>query len=254
MSRLKPFCFSDDSVDLDLPGFLTSHDIRVGQILNTDGPEDFAKDFALLSQCQSTWYYNLYFKDTSATFKHWTERLQTHHDNLAWCQRLSPSMPEPLQSRFLLQIYYMATLLVLPSIITIESSSPYAQAFALECIANYVDALSSTAGEREPLGYSRVDDFLRSLHVGERLLDILRDVKSATFSAPLTNKDELNYLAALPGLTWTREPSFMLRCIDVVVKLDSCLACLNARFDQRVSYRTWKLDAEGVLQSLYRIC
>lgn len=254
MSRLKPFCFSDDSVDLDLPSFLTPNDIRVGQILNTDGPEDFAKDFSLLSQSQSIWYYDLYFKDTSATCENWTKRLQFHHDNLAWSQRLSPSMPEPLRSRFLLQIYYMAILLVLPSAITIESASPYAKAFALECIASYVDALTSTSGKREPLGYSRVDDFLRSLHVGERLLGICRDASGVLFATPLANEEELSHLTALPSLTWTCGGSSTLKCIDIISKLDSCLACLNTRFDQRIVYRTWKLDAEGVLQSLYRVC
>lgn len=256
MSRLKPFSFSDDSADLTLPITLTPPDVLSNKQLTRSVAvfgtgDDYAKVFVQIHQDQSLWYQAMYFTDQGALQQPYTMRLDSINKNAAWLSRIPQSAKGPLRSRFLVQIFYGSLLLMLPSPSSLENISTYGQALALENICSYADAVEGIAGKSEPLGTTKNDDFLRTMIISRRLLQLVREDTSPVYVVPCASSEELMISARLPGLTWTLQGQAIPLVIEALRKLGSALAWLTAKYDHTEDYRSWKADSEHALQLLY---
>jgi len=262
MSRLRPFNFSDDSVDLSLPNSFEPPSIESSATgpgpshtlgdLGTQSPVDYALLLLQITQRLSSSYQELFFSGREVATQAWTTRIDSIRNIQASLQKIPPSTSPPIKSFIIARILYNSILLVLPQADSIQITSSYGQALVFEYMCDYAANFSLMPLTGQGLAYTQYDDFLRTLLVARRLLRLCCDSQSPLHMPVEPYPTGLISDAAVPRLQWLSFRTDALgKAIDAALLLDQVLDRMSFKYGQRPTYDTWKTELTPALNSLY---
>ena len=234
ISCFRSFSFSDNSANVAPLSSLTDYapgyqeNLTFGKVW--DNAIDPQRELLGLRQIESSWYQALFQSNRNALMQPWKTRTNALADMNNWASSIGRSTPLPIKSMYRLEVLCGNILLIWP-VRTVFPSCAYGKALVFDYAVEYMKTLWMMYESREGFVYCDNIGALRTITVGERLLDVLEHSRDSLFGTMTPQAPSVPEGYMLPPLLQRRGPAENVKeAIASVTRLGKIIDVLVARF------------------------
>ena len=210
---------------------------------------DPQRELLRLRQIESSWYQALFQSNRDALKQPWETRTNALADMNSWASSIGKSTPLPIKSMYRLEVLCGNILLIWPVRAVLPSSS-YGKALVFDYAVEYLKTLWKMYETVEGFVYCTNIDVLRTMTVGERLLDVLEHSQDSLFDTMAPQAPPVPEGCMLPPPLQRRGLAENVKeAITSVTRLGKIIDVLVARFDI-AKYELMRTRSSAVLHNL----
>lgn len=204
-----------------------------------------------LRQIQSSWYQAFFQSNHETLMEPWQNRCSALSEMHRWTTTLPSSTPAAVKHLLISELAFSSILLLRPPD-TQNSLCSYGKALLFDYAVKFAEATFNMCSLSHSYNYSTSHDILRTLLVGQALIQLLQESPTIGFNVTPSNPPPLPAGSmAPPGLQRRGFEEHVDDAITAITKLDQIVDNLGRRFGFPPSCKKYQYDSTTTLQTLY---